>query len=51
MQIILMQRQELILLQKLQVLETSVRKVSAAFSVYFGEQENWGGQCRVIECL
>lgn len=41
MQIILMQRQELILLQKLQVLETSVRKVSAAFSVYFGEQENW----------
>ena len=36
-----MQRQELILLQKFQVLETSVRKVSAAFSVYSGEKENW----------
>ena len=40
MQIILMQRQELILLQKFQVLETSVRKVSAAFfCLQWGEGE------------
>lgn len=41
MQVSLMQRQELILLQKLQVLETSVRKVSALLCVYSGEKENW----------
>lgn len=34
-----MQRQELILLQKLQVLETSVRKGSAAFLCLWGEGE------------